>query len=120
MAFADNKPRTVEQGILPAKVTLAEACVVGDLLTYNSGWKLAAPNTATEVFVAGESGAIGDKITVYAAAILSGVTGATAGNEIVAAASGAYSEASSGQKVGVSLSATTIYVGPLLVPTAIT
>jgi len=120
MAFADNKPRTILQGYFPVKVTLAEAVVVGDLIAYNSGWKLAGAATATEVLVAGESGAIGDVITAYPAAYISGSTGGTGGAEIIAAASGAYDEGTTGQKVGISLSATTFYVGPLLVPTAIT
>lgn len=119
MAFADGAPRVIEQGILPCKVTLAGTVKVGDLITYNSGWKQAAANTATAVLVAGEAGVSGDIIVAYPAAIISGVTGATAGNEIISQNSGAYAENTSGQNVGYSLSATTIYVGPQLLPVTI-
>jgi hypothetical protein len=119
MAFADNLPRTIVQGFLPCQVTLAGAVAVGDLITYNSGWKQAAANTATAVFVAGESGASGDEITAFAGAIIEGPTGGAAGGLIMAAANGGYNEAATGQRVGLTLAATRIYVGPTLLPVAV-
>jgi len=119
MAFADNKPRTILAGALPCKVALAGTVHVGDLITYNSGWKQAAANTATSVLVAGESGVSGEEITAFAAAVIEGVSGATAGNLIISQNSGAYAEGAAGQRVGISLSATTIYVGPALLPVTI-
>lgn len=119
MAFSDSTPRTVLQGIAPAQVTLAGAVYAGDAITYNSGWKRAAIDTATEVLVAGENGASGDVITAYHAAVLGGSSGGTAGAAVMLAASGAYSEEATGQQVGVALSATEIYVGPLNTPATV-
>jgi len=116
MAFADNKPRTVVQGLLPCPITLAGSVAVGDLITYDAGWKQAGAATATAVLVAGESGASGDEITAFAAAVIEGPTGGTPGSEIMAAANGGYGEGATGQRVGLTLSATRIYVGPSLTP----
>lgn len=80
MAFGDTAIRTLKEGFLPVKITLAEACAKGDLLGYSSGWKLAdANNSIYAELVAGEVGAIGDVITAFRGAVLNGFSGATAG-----------------------------------------
>lgn len=114
MAFTDNKPRTVTAPReTMVDVTLAAACEVGDLITYNSGWKLAVANTATMVLVALEAGAIGDVITASPFAVIHSITGMTAGGILRTAAAGAYAE-STGTRVGYSASATEAVVLPLL------
>ena len=111
MAFADTAVRTIREGIGPAKLTLAAACVEGALLGYNAGWVLADANAGvTAQYIAGEPGVIGDVITVYRIAVIEGPTGMTAGGALyLSDTAGGYAETASTtseQKVGVSLSAT--------------
>jgi len=89
MAFSDpGKGRIIEQGEGLVRVTLAEACKAGDILGYSSGWKRALATTGTAVqgrLVAGEAGAIGDVITAYRRAVVSGYSGGTAGSAVYVA-----------------------------------
>jgi hypothetical protein len=65
--------RVIREGVCPCKVTLAQACTVGQLLGYSSGWKLALATVASviePVLVAGEPGEIGDVITAYQMAVV--------------------------------------------------
>ena len=69
-------------------VTLAEACKRGDVLGYDSGWKLALATTGTAIqgrLVALADGAVGDKIPVSPNPVVSGYTGATPGGYIYVA-----------------------------------
>ena len=90
--------RIVKDVSLPVRITLAEACKMGDLLGYSSGWKLALATTGTAiagVLIAGQAGAIGDVITAYREAVLSGFSGGTVGGSVYGAegtASGEYTE----------------------------
>ena len=86
MAFAD--PATGRniidsgRGTEPGRVTLAEACKVGDVLGYSSGWKRALATVGTAIqgrVVALRGGASGDVIPVSANPVVGGYTGATAG-----------------------------------------
>ena len=111
MAFADTAVRTIREGIGPAKLTLAAACVEGALLGYNAGWVLADANAGVPAkYIAGEPGAIGDVITVFRIAVIEGPTGMTPGGALyLSDTAGGYAETASTtseQKVGVSLSAT--------------
>src|SRR4030042_5853682 len=91
MSFADpQKGRSVIVGPGPAAatVTLAEACVEGDILGYSSGWKRALATVTAVIqgrLVALSDGAIGDVIPVSPRAVVGGYTGATAGNPIYVA-----------------------------------
>ena len=92
MAFADpGKNRKIENsnvGPEAPTVTLAEACVRGDVLGYSSGWKRALATTGTAIqgrLVALQDGAIGDVIPVSPNPVVSGYTGATAGNYVYVA-----------------------------------
>ncbi|MEE8420444.1 MAG: hypothetical protein V3R92_03185 [Dehalococcoidales bacterium] len=89
MAFSDpGKGRIIEQGEGLVRVTLAEACKAGDILGYSSGWKRALATTGTAVqgrLVAGEAGAIGDVVTAYRRAVVSGYSGGTAGAAVYVA-----------------------------------
>jgi len=63
----------VENGSQPVQVTLAAACKPGQLLGYSSGWKLANATVGTAIpaeLIAGQAGAIGDKITCFRRAVL--------------------------------------------------
>ena len=65
--------RVILEGVCPCKVTLAEACTVGALLGYSSGWKLALATVGSviePILVAGAPGAIGDVITAYPMALI--------------------------------------------------
>ena len=86
MAFADpGKNRKIEDsgvGTRPGTVTLAEACVAGDVLGYSTGWKKALATVGTAIqgrVVALAGGAIGDKVPVSPCPVVSGYTGATPG-----------------------------------------
>lgn len=89
MAFEDpGKGRNIKNskvGPQAPEVTLAEACVRGDVLGYSSGWKLANADAATIIqgrLIALADGAIGDKIPVSPDPLISGYTGATAGGYV--------------------------------------
>lgn len=131
MAFADTGVRTVLEGHLPMQVTLAAACEPGDLLAYSTGWKLALATVGTAIparLVAGQKGAIGDKIGAFAIAKVNGFTGATVGAAVYLAegtASGDYTAtapSTSGdlaQPVGYAVSATEVLIN-LAVPLEVT
>ena len=92
MAFADpGKNRKIENsnvGPSAPTVTLAEACIRGDILGYSSGWKRALATVGTAIhgrLVALQDGASGDKIPVSQNPVVSGYTGATAGAYIYVA-----------------------------------
>ncbi len=115
MALTDSTARRIVQGFMPIQITLAAAVSMGDLLGYDSGWKLADANAGIPaVLIAGVDGASGAKITAFPAALVDGVTGATAGADIyLSDTAGNYSatkSATSEQKLGVSLSATEMFV----------
>jgi len=118
MSLADNKPRLVTAPReLHIEITLAEACSAGDLLGYNSGWKLAGASTAVNVLVALESGVSGDVISASPIAIIHSFTGGTAGAVLSTAASGAY-QSGTGYTVGFFTSATEAVVSPGQLPVA--
>lgn len=124
MAFADPATgrvvRDSGRGTEPGKVTLAEACKVGDVLGYSSGWKRALATTAGVIqgrVVALQGGASGDVIPVSPHPVVEGYTGATPGNPIYVAEgtdNGKVTEtipATSGDAttvVGIALSATSV------------
>ena len=94
MAFADpginRKIENSNVGPEAPTVTLAEACVRGDVLGYDSGWKLALATVGTAIqgrLVALQDGAIADVIPVSPNPVVSGYTGATAGAYIYVAES---------------------------------
>ena len=87
MAFTDDTTggRVIECGICPMKITLGEAVEVGDLISYNSGWKQADASSMAEadtILIAGTAGITSQVITAYFAAHISGVTTGTAGAPI--------------------------------------
>ena len=76
------------RGTEPQTVTLAEACEVGDVLGYSSGWKLALATTGSVIqgrVVALRKGAIGDEVPVSANPVVGGYTGATPGGYVYVA-----------------------------------
>ena len=76
------------RGTEPGRVTLAEACVAGDVLGYSSGWKRALATTGSVIqgrVVALRGGASGDVIPVSPNPVVGGYTGATAGAYIYVA-----------------------------------
>jgi len=116
MSLVDNKPRVVSANREDqVAITLAEACVAGDLLAYSSGWKLAGASTATHVLVALEDGEIGDVISAAPMAVISSFTGGTAGALLSTAASGAY-QSGTGYTIGFFVNATTAIVQPGTLP----
>lgn len=130
MAYADNTTggRVIVQGILPVQITLAEACEVGDLLGYSSGWKRGLATTPTCIesrLVAGSRGKSGEVITAYGLAAVEGVSGATVGNEVYLAESTNYGETTQTQPstsgdvdnpIGFAYSATGIWLFPGVTP----
>jgi len=101
-----------------SKVTLAEACEVGDLLAYSTGWVLADASDGSKAakFVALDKGEIGDEINVASYAMIEGPTGMTPGNSIyLSDTAGGYSDSagSVSQVVGVAVSATLLQVTPV-------
>jgi hypothetical protein len=55
-------------GTCPMEITLAGACVKGDILGYSTGWKRALATTGTAIrgkCVAAMDGGIGDKIVAF-------------------------------------------------------
>ena len=92
MAFADpatgRKIVDSGRGTEPQTVTLAEACKVGDVLGYSSGWKRALATTGSVIqgrVVALAAGAIGDEVPVSANPVVDGYTSATPGNYVYVA-----------------------------------
>ena len=92
MAFSDpGKDRKIENsnvGPEAPTVTLAEACVRGDVLGYSSGWKRALATTGTAIqgrLVALADGAVGDVIPVSPNPVVSGYADATPGSYIYVA-----------------------------------
>ena len=92
MAFADpGAGRSIldsGRGTQPETVTLAQACKVGDVLGYSSGWKLALATAGSVIqgrVVALQAGAIGDVIPVSANPVVGGYTGGTAGGYVYVA-----------------------------------
>ena len=85
--------RTIDEAEVSIKVTLAEACKRGDLLGYATGWKRALATTGTAIqakLIAAEDGALGDIITAYAFAKLSGYSAGTPGAAVYAAEGTSY------------------------------
>jgi hypothetical protein len=109
----------------PVRLLLAGAVVKGDLVGFATGWKRALATTGTAIqgkYIAGEDGAIGDTITCYGEAILSGrITGATPGGAVYGAEgalNGQYTESAPvtggdcNKIVGTILSATQLHLFP--------
>ena len=113
MAFADPKPRVIEDSGQSVPHTAetklrtaalrtvdgigdgptltlkaAESCVKGDVLGYSSGWLRALATVGTAIqgrFVALEDGAAAATIRVSPCPVVSGYTGATEGNYVYVA-----------------------------------
>jgi hypothetical protein len=92
MAFEDpgisRKIENSNVGPSAPTVTLAEACVRGDVLGYSSGWKRALATTGTAIqgrLVALQDGAVGDVIPVSPCPVVSGYSGATPGGYVYVA-----------------------------------
>jgi len=92
MAFSDPATGRVildsGRGTEPQTVTLAEACKVGDVLGYSTGWKRALATAGSVIqgrLVALRGGASGDEVPVSANPVVDGYTGGTPGNYVYAA-----------------------------------
>ena len=92
MAFADpatgRKIVDSGRGTRPGTVTLAEACVVGDVLGYSTGWKRALATAGSVIspqLIALKAGVSGDIIPVAAVCVVTGYTGGTPGGLIYCA-----------------------------------
>lgn len=114
MAFTDNGTRRIVEAALPVKITLAEGCVVGDLLGYSSGWKLAdANNSIYAELIAGEKGATGDEITAFRSGVVDGFSGGSVGSSVyLSDTAGKYSDSAGtvSQVVGRMISTTSAFV----------
>jgi hypothetical protein len=121
MAYADNKPRTVAAVGPVFDIVLTGAVYKGDLIGDSSGWVQADANAGTAIpafFIALEDGAAGDTIAATTEAVITSVSGATATEEVYCSGTaGETTETAPGggddQIIGVSLTATSIYVNPL-------
>ncbi len=92
MTFADSVPGgriILDRGSNhPQKITLGEACQVGDVLGYSSGWKRALATSGSVIqgrLVALQSGKNGETIEASPNPTVSGIAGATAGGYIYVA-----------------------------------
>ncbi len=122
MAYTDpGAKRVIEETVGgPIKVTLGAACKAGDALVASGGkWQPAASSSATEVLWAGEAGAADQQINAFVGMKMSGYTDVTPGSGVMLGDGGVTTQAATGKKVGVGTSATTIYVGPSLLPVAV-
>lgn len=120
--------RIILGGLSVGKITLAEACEVGDMLGYSSGWKRALATTGTAIharLVAGQSGKNGDIIEAYACATIGGLTGMTAGGSVYLAEAALYGEVTAtaptttgdiNAPIGISLTATEYFAYPGFMP----
>ena len=125
MAYADNKPRTLEAVGPVFKITLTGAVYAGDLIGDSSGWVQADADAATAIpafIVAMEDGAAAEVISATSIAVITSVTGATATNAVYCSGTaGLSTETAPGggddQVVGVSLSATSVLLAPGLYAT---
>ena len=119
MPLVDVKPRVVSAcRDLIEKVTLAAACVAGDVIGINtSTWILGIEANSAYAMVALEDGAIGQVINAAPWALIKSFTGGTAGAKLSSGAAGIYQEGT-GYSLGIVVSATEGYVLPLLLPVA--
>jgi len=122
LAFADPATGRVikdsGRGPNPGEVTLGEACKVGDVLGYSSGWKRALATVGTAIqgrVVALKGGASGEVVPVSPNPVVSGYTGGTAGNYVYVAEGTDYGKITEtapsttgdcNTKIGIMLSAT--------------
>lgn len=119
MAFADSRPRTVRQGLIPIKLPLSGTVYKGDLIGYSSGWKQAdADGSILAEYIAGEDGVTGDEITGYELAeVAVGLSGMTKGNPIyLSVTAGSYATiayTTFTQVVGRASNTTVAAIGPL-------
>ncbi len=116
--------RVIQRGSNAVKITLGEGCQVGDLLGYSSGWKRALATTGTAIharLVAGQSGITGDIITAYGDAVITGLSGGTAGNAVYLAEGTSYGEvidevpSTTGDinaPIGITIDASTVFLYP--------
>ncbi|MBI4330426.1 MAG: hypothetical protein HY673_03990 [Chloroflexi bacterium] len=115
MALTDNTTggRSVMEIGPKVKITLAEAVKAGDPIGYSSGWKLAlGDGTIPAQLFAIAAGASGDVIEAAPAALIGGLSGATAGDLAYLATAGGFS-ATAGtvvETLGAAVSATEIMV----------
>jgi hypothetical protein len=124
MALTDvtDGSRVIQQGMMPYKITLTDTCDVGDLIGYDAdsdAWERAVANTKVYAqFVAGEQcRESGNTITVFREAIVTGLSGANAGDPVyLGDTAGEYENTPDSsnyqQVVGVALSATELLVSP--------
>ena len=124
MAFADPQISRIivdsGRGPNPGKITLAEACLAGDVLGYSGGWKRALATVSSVIqarVIALKSGIAGEEIPISPSPVVSGYSGATAGAAIYVAegtASGQITETAptttndANTIIGRALSATTV------------
>lgn len=117
MAFANNANGLYSVTAVGVKVqvTLGGTVKRGNLLGYNSGWVVADDSSGyAAVLIALNDGVSGDVIEVCRAAVISGVTGATAGAKVYLGESGEF-DVSTGtltnaQVVGTFISATEMLI----------
>ncbi len=128
MTLTDNTTggRIIVAGFLPVRITLGEACEVGDMIGYSSGWKRALATTGTAIqarLVAGQSGKSGDIIIAYGIAVIDGLTGMTGGSPVYLAEAALYGEVSESAPnttgdvncpIGLSIDATTWIAYPIV------
>lgn len=140
MALTDNQGAQVDAdvtldyaGVEAIPITLAGPVSKGDVLGYAAGWKRALATVGTAIagrLIAGASGVTGDVILAYPACILRGtrISGATVGVPVYVAEgadNGEYTEvkpSTSGDvnsPVGLSLSATELYLCPMFIPSTV-
>ena len=68
-------------GVVPAKVVLSGTVKTGDPIGYSSGF-VRASNTIKCLFIAGQDGVSGDKITVYTEARIEGFSDGDIGDPV--------------------------------------
>lgn len=118
MALTDvtTGARIILQGIGPSKLALTGTVLVGDLVTELGVQADGNSGNLRAKWVAGEAGVSGDTITVYEAALIDGLSGGTKGDAVfLSDTAGGYSATASTtslQWVGISTSATAIFVRP--------
>jgi len=99
MAYTDNTTGgrlILDSGTpYPRRIDIVEACEVGDVLGYSSGWKRALATTATAIqgrFVALEAGQSGASVAVSMNPVVGGYASATPGSYVYVAEATLYGE----------------------------
>ena len=118
MAFTDvtDGSRIILRGESPTKLALTGTVKVGDPVTELGVQADGNSGNLRAKWVAGEPGVSGDTITVYAAALIGGLSGATKGDAVfLSDTAGGYTataSTTSRQWVGISTSATEMWASP--------